>query len=155
MGWRGIGWGAGTDRLGVGLEEEGRVVKPVFAFGVVGHGGRWGVRLALGGWCWLTVDLDGGRFVARVSGPAVVVGGGGRRAAGDARDQLARSSVVEVTSMVMVGCGDGVLGAGCGEFWGGVGCGAHLSLAGGQAAHAGVGQWKGVFTVASASEFTA
>lgn len=26
-----------------------------------------------------------------------------------ARDQLARSSVVEVTSMVMVGCGDGVL----------------------------------------------
>lgn len=72
-----------------------------------------------------------------------------------ARDQLARSSVVEVTSMC-----DGWLwrwssGAGCGEFWGGAGCGADLSLAGGQAAHVGVGQWKGVFTVASASEFTA
>lgn len=76
------GGGGGTYRLGVGLEEEGGVVKPVFAFGVVGHGGRRGVRLALGGWCWLAVDFDGGRFVAGVSVPFEIVVCGRRRAAG-------------------------------------------------------------------------
>lgn len=84
-----------------------------------------------------------------------VVDCGGRQAAGGG----ARSIGAVVCRRGHVD-GDGWLwrwssGAGCGEFWGGAGCGADLSLAGGQAAHVGVGQWKGVFTVASASEFTA
>lgn len=117
---RGLVWvgeggrgGGGAYGLGVGLEEEGRVVKPVFAFGVVGHGGRRGVRLALalGGW-WRSVGwtalglLRGYLALLRLQ----VVGVVGRRVV--VRDQLARSSVVVVTLMVMVDCGDGVLALG-------------------------------------------
>lgn len=57
------------------------MVKPVFAFGVVGHGERGGLRLALGVGVGVG-RLDGARFVARVSASADVVGGGSRRAAG-------------------------------------------------------------------------
>ena len=103
--------GMGTYGIGIGLEEEGRLVKPVFALFVVGHGGWFGGAMRRpwdGGWCSAVGAPGGPGDLVRVAlfiVTGVELGVVARRAV------VWRSIVVgcQVTAMVD-GCGDG--------FWG-------------------------------------